>query len=204
MRDWSKWITQALVRRTDLPLHSIHMSSVFSALGILTLERQYLLDKLAGIMDKLTNTDELRTVYRRVLGEAIKREATAKATEVGDQDVEQLRQLAEVGLRIKLNDKACWVAELDRAGEGINEVWGAGEEIQEHQDTSVQTRDTWSLWKGEDGDDHEKAVVCTDGSTDPNDTQQMSGAAVTLITRRIKAKEYICHGAHSGLAHGYS
>jgi hypothetical protein len=47
--EWSKWIARAVTKRTELPLGSIHFTSIFTIMGILTLERQYILDKTIHI-----------------------------------------------------------------------------------------------------------------------------------------------------------
>ena len=183
---WDKVITGSMTKRTGLPLQSIHSSSLFSVMGILTLSRQYLLEKLTHILNKVTTEDELKDTYRRAL-RRIMEMGTDEAHAWVDQDVRALEALAKQDITVVYNQHSLNESEHVADRRDIPEC-----EIEEHtyKNISLPTHmSPNSMW---DADIEERGVItfCTDGSTDPSNREQPSGAALIMVTDNLKEAEY--------------
>ena len=66
LQTWDRYISNAILHRADLSSSSIHNSSVWTTLGILSPSREYALTKYTHTLDLLTKPSELQNHYQHL------------------------------------------------------------------------------------------------------------------------------------------
>jgi ribonuclease HI len=177
---WSKWIAKAIVRRSELPLGNIHYTSVFTIMGILTLDRQYVLDKTIHLAEGLTKDDDMTHTHRMLVDRANSDDQDKATTET----TKTLQELNSHGIHIEHNPHVRETEKVSKSKAGSNTATYQGAKIP----IRMGNYDLWG--KGFTTTPGTMARICTDGSTNPRAKEERSGAGLTYAQDEFEMDEY--------------
>jgi hypothetical protein len=67
LREWDQWLSSAIAARAGLASASLHVSSVTTVCTLTTMEDQYLLSKLAHVLEVVTRHSTLKSYYATIV-----------------------------------------------------------------------------------------------------------------------------------------
>ena len=181
LRDWDRWLKDAITARAEVPLPRLHSSSVMPILKTLDLERTYILDKTIGILDNLIKTTDLRPHFQSTFAAA-----TSGGEEADKSLGAALASLKAHGITITRNDEWTNIEKVAKSTQADTTLRFEGKEVPVRLDTSQYT--LWgAAFTPEAGT---IAVMCTDGSADPRDRSKNAGAAIVYLVDDFAEDEY--------------